>query len=45
VDSCDRLRAEGRNAVRIEMGLHSDTFLLNETYDAISVQLARWLGR
>lgn len=44
VASCDRLRVSGANAIRIEEGLHSDTYLLEMTFEKVVKQLKEWFG-
>jgi dienelactone hydrolase len=42
VASCDRLRARRAKVIRIEDALHSDTYLLEKTFEAITRQLGQW---
>ena len=42
VASCDMLRAEKANVLRIENAIHSDTYLLEKTFEGITKQLSRW---
>ena len=44
LDSCNELRVQGANVVRIEEAKHGDTYLLEATFSAISQQLAEWFG-
>jgi len=44
VEAGDALRSCGRNAVRLEQAIHGDTYLLEETFTAISAQLSAWFG-
>lgn len=42
VGSCDVLKANGANVLRIEEARHGDTYQLESTFAAIAEQLARW---
>jgi pimeloyl-ACP methyl ester carboxylesterase len=42
VRSGDALRAQGRNAVRIEGAIHGDTYSLESTFAALKKQLGEW---
>jgi dienelactone hydrolase len=42
VTSCDRLRSTKDNVIRIEHALHSDTYLLERTFEVITGQLSQW---
>ncbi len=42
VASCDRLRSTKSNVLRIENALHSDTYLLEKTFESIADQLGEW---
>lgn len=42
VASCDLLRARKANVIRIEDALHSDTYLLEKTFEGIARQVSRW---
>jgi hypothetical protein len=44
VISCDQLRATKANVLRIEEALHSDTYLLEATFEAVSKQLNKWFN-
>ena len=41
--SCDHLRSGRTNVLRIEGAMHSDTYLLGSTFEAIKKQLRLWL--
>jgi dienelactone hydrolase len=45
VASCDALRENRPNVHRIEGALHSDTYLLERTYDIIGAKLTAWFPR
>lgn len=43
VASCERLSSARTNVLRIEGAMHSDTYLLSSTFEAIRKQLRQWL--
>ncbi len=45
VASCDILRTRKENVLRIEDALHSDTYLLEKTFEGISRQLNKWFWK
>lgn len=42
MSACEGLVSEGVPVVRIDMALHADIFLLEETMDKVTVQLSKW---
>ena len=42
VKSCDQLRKRKVNVLRIEDALHSDTYLLERTFEGVGIQLKKW---
>jgi dienelactone hydrolase len=44
VSSCDLVRTKKTNVLRIEDALHSDTYLMEKTFDGIAKQLSEWFG-
>jgi dienelactone hydrolase len=43
VATCDALREKKTNVLRIENALHSDTYLLEKTFEGIEIQLQSWI--
>ena len=45
VTACDRLSTTKTNVLRIEEALHSDTYLLEKSFDGINDQLSKWFPK